>query len=374
MKHFTLLLMTFVLFSKINAKEHLSSSLEKSNINLVNDAELQSKAKKNESTKPYSYQNRSDSVFKYRPQISKFKVDLTGEFLYWKLSEEEVDFALTNARDDGSTEAIGKLATAKFDWQPAFRVGMSVNFPSDYFEIIAKYTYFSPSGKDSHTFEPTPILFTSDLLSTFVEHTDTRIRKAKSDIRFYLQEGDLLIGRRFQLSDNFLAKFEFGPCITYLEQKWKINFFPRIIENKEPVLNPVRENWRFFGGGLKIGSNFDFFLGKGFSMLAQASTSLNYGQYKNRFTNKKGEITKSDAKLTDHHIVNNLQLAFGPSWGKQFSNWGIIINASYELGIWYNLHKVMRSLEDTFGNGRPSMHASGPLSIQGFTGSATVNF
>ena len=46
MKHYTLLLMTFVLFSKINAKEQLSSSLEKSNINLVNDAELQSKAKK----------------------------------------------------------------------------------------------------------------------------------------------------------------------------------------------------------------------------------------------------------------------------------------------------------------------------------------
>lgn len=314
--------------------------------------------------------HEQERIFHYRIPMQQHDWNAWVEFLCWKTNESELDFVYTDSVNQGATEGVGSLASARFDWQPGVRIGASFNFSPDYFDLIFQYLDYRPSGSKSETRHG---LSDNILIGTFVEHTGNSIGKAKSHIDLCWQQGDILLAKRFHPSKQTLATFFCGTTIGYLDQTWKINNYPFQVP-PGGTFNPIRENWRFIGAGGKAGIDFDFYFGTGFSLNLKAFGSLVYGHYKNHFSNKLNTEIRANTKLNDHRIANNWQFFIGPEWGYMFKHWGLQLAAGYELNIWYNLHEVLRSLEDTGGNARPSTHSNSPISIQGFTGSVKANF
>lgn len=321
---------------------------------------------------------KESDVKRWRVSPSQPSYSISGEYLYWKTNVGDTDFVVANVNPsfaiEGAKEQIGNVKKAKFDWQSGFRLGAQIVLPFDLTGIGATYTCFSPDGTNKYHLDG------GHLISTNVEHTGlSDINIAKSEINLSMQLADLFLSKKFIPSSHTFLTFYSGPAFAYLNQVWDFSFTPLSFETG--TFNPLSQSWRFIGGGIRTGLDFEWFFGAGFSVLTQGSVGLIYGIYKNQFRNNLVQVEQdqnqphANAKYKDNRLVDHIQLAFGPKWGMFFNNnLGLNLQLLYELNMWFNLHEYHRSQENTGGNGRQSYYSNAPISMQGITVKAEFNF
>ncbi|MBS0606843.1 MAG: hypothetical protein JSR57_07835 [Verrucomicrobia bacterium] len=314
-----------------------------------------------------------NKVFEYRPSLTKHDVYARGDFLYWKASEPETEYVITHFPPqipNISVGAVGNLKPTVFDWQPGFRVAAGAVLTPDFWDLEAQYTQIDPDGS-AHA----KASGNNAIRGVWNQETFNTPTSASSRISLSYKTADLILGKRWRISSRLLARFYTGLTGAWIHQHFNIRY------NGTPPQGSsveIQMKWGFQGGGLQVGWDYDWFIGKGISLFGWIKGGLLYGHYRNRtFTEKfpPNPQVIENVRLSENRIATMLQLALGPSWGKMFSRWGINFFAGYELTMWFNLHEQLHG--DTSGVSyapRPSVHPNAPLSLQGFTGRFEISF
>lgn len=314
--------------------------------------------------------------------------DVGAEFLYWTVEEGTLAYVTSGAAATIPNGAgpFGTFHHATNQWNPGFRIYLGYTFDvdcgdccnpcCDQWEIMGRYTRFTTSGSDSIDL-PTD----GTLLIGTLPQAVAFITRASTHIKFHYQLGELLLARHFALSNCLSACLQTGLVGGCISQDWAVTYL-----GVPAGGNPVSEDdldlhWKFSGGGLKIGGNFDWKIGCGLGLFAEINASVLFGQYKNQITENAflptGALfaTRIDGFNQENRIVESLQIALGPTWASCLCGWNFNIYALYELNTWGNLHEYYLSVPSTFPQeGRDLRYDHGFLAVHGLTLGIDVTF
>ncbi len=347
-------------------------------------------------------------VFCYRPDIKKAAGYIGIEFLWWKAYEGALDYAIKgqtgpNPGNDQVIWSIGKLKSAHLAWDPGYRVFLGYRFHPDFWEVETVYTYYHSSNGDKvrHPKCCPPDTVTIDsvttnpekaTIGTFLQYTNTPITLAKSSISLNYNMGDLLLARRVPVTDTLIIRGIFGASGLWLDQHWKYLYLPGdlIVDgvNEGPgAIVSGKENWKFSAGGMRLGIDLDWFIGKGFSLLTEGSAALFFGSYsKLSFSKTNNHVPQNQVSLSPQVLENlkihddrfsvHTRLSFMPAWGMRFDRFSFLLYAGYELNIFTNVQETYRSLSASTRSidARTTGFTYGLLGMQGLTAGLKFDF
>ena len=351
-------------------------------------------------------------IYKWRPEIEK-RAGFAGlEFLWWTAQVGALDYIIRGqtpsvtlggiVNQNQLVGAVGTLKSPSYDWEYGLRASIGYRFPRDFWELEALYTYFHsssqetlgpPSGFDTLVTDTT----TNDnspskaLAGTFYDAPQTPIVRAKSSIHFNYNVGDLILARRLLKTDSIIMRKFISFTGAWLWQNWRFSCVGGP-SNKTPGISgnttTGKENWKFSGGGLRLGLATDWFLGKGLSIDSKVSMAGYLGHYHHHSETFFGNqdlptlgfnIAPQYAKnvlYNDTRLAFHTQFALLPAWGMMFKNWGIKMYVGYELNLWLNLHEVYKvaAISPLSIDGRELTINRGLLGLHGLTSGVSVVF
>lgn len=292
-----------------------------------------------------------------------------AELLFWTVEESELDFVVNNvAGHPFPTGVVGTLESAEFRWRPGARVYLDYTTCWDYWNIRLQGTFFYTRGQNTVTPDEGMIL-----QSTFHQVSfDNNLFRATSDISLHYYIADLLLGHYFQLSPRISSYFFFGGMGAWIKQNWDLSYFTNIAG----TYFTIDIDWRYKGGGLKVGGMMDWELPCNFSFYTQASLATLLGYYENinfeqGFQNNILEQIPVNSVNTQTRFAHTFQIMLGPSWTIRCRCFDLCLYALYEMNFWIGLQEVDRSfISDLTSDGRDSRHVEGILGLHG----ATIGF
>lgn len=318
-------------------------------------------------------------TFRYRPPLNQCGGYLTGEFLYWKTLSTPTYYVVTKQpyNTDFNTFMIGDVRSTTFDHDPGFRFSLGYRFAPNHWEVGARYTFLNNKGHDEiHgpiVVEPEIIVATYQM--PFVT-ANSSLAKASADIELIYQTFDLSFIKRFLFSDSLLLNLFAGFSGAWIDQDWTIEY------GSGSLFEYVESDWRFFGGGLKMGLNSDWNFCQGWSLFSEISVATLVGSYKNSLDITQFYFTSStnstqvdtSSLLDDTRAAYYFHFLLGPSWGKVYPCWGVKLFVGYELDSWFNLHEITATDDQTNAGQRLNLFSQGTLCLQGLTANLTFNF
>lgn len=297
-----------------------------------------------------------------------------AEFLYWSIKEGALDFA--NRMDETPTTpttfAMGKYHAAEYDWRPGFRVALSWYNEPKYWEVTGQYTWFHDKGSD-HVHKPDdPNLFLNPTWNTINGGIGALpFLEATSNIHVHYNLGDLYIARVFDPNPHLRMRVYGGATISYIKQHWNIRY-----SDFDNNFDFIKTKWRFFGGGLRLGTTFDWFWCYQFYLTGRVSFAGLIGTYKNdaeQFV-QINQLVR-DTHYHDHRFAFHTQFLLGPSWQRPCECWSAEIFVGYEFNIWWNLQEVYRTgVASAPQLPKETNLATGLFGLQGLTVRATIGF
>lgn len=293
-----------------------------------------------------------------------------GEFLYWTVEEGTLDYAIRMNKSTSSFQSfgIGDYKTADYDWRPGYRIAVSYYRCPKYWEATAQYTWLYDRGSDSAT---KPEETDRYLNPTRTTQSFGVFETAKSLIDLHYHVGDLNAARVFDPNPHLRLRVLGGLTAAYIEQSWKMRYTDNLGESER-----VKEKWRFWGGGFRMGVAADWYLGCQFYLTGRTTFAALIGTYKNEEIQTQGasKLLLSDATYDDHRFSVHGQFLLGPSWQIPCDCWSFELFAGYEFNVWFNLQERIRTLLDTPMSSKETLYANGLLGLHGLTLRLTLGF
>ncbi len=286
-----------------------------------------------------------------------------GEFLYWTVEEPALDYAVkTKPSQAANTFAFGDFQINDFKYRPGFRVAVSYYRCPRYWEAWAQYTWLHDKGDDSTT---------APLNPTRVTATTPPFASAQSSIDLDYHVGDLYVARVFDPNPHLRLRLYGGATGTYIDQDFKNRY-----TNVQGDFDQVKEQWRFWGAGLRLGLAADWFWGCQFYLTGRTSFATLAGRYENKTFQTTGvqELQIANSKFKDTRLTFNAQFLVGPSWQIPCDCWSFELFAGYEFNIWLNLQKRMISEFGPPDATKEIATSSGLLGLHGLTVRLTLGF
>ncbi|MCB1117267.1 MAG: hypothetical protein KDK50_01655 [Chlamydiia bacterium] len=325
--------------------------------------------------------NRPDpSLWCWRPNICEPLSWARGELLYWTAEASDLDFALPNYSVPGATPTgqLGKLEEVKFGWAPGFRVEVGHRFKPDLWDIILRYTYEDICGDDSFNAPADP----GQVLMATQNNTSNQVATyASASVDLKYSVFDLMMGRTFLPTKQLFIHPSVGLTGAWIDRDFDIKYHGL---GDPSNLSHDHYDYSFSGGGMRVGVDFDWYLGKGWSISATTSVAALLGYYSNytkaNTTNTGTGNAATDVENShydDNRIATQIQMQLGPSWGIMWDDWGINIFAGYELNAWFNVEEVRSgdlSASTSSITQRRTVVNDSVLGFQGFVGKIQVNF
>ncbi|MEX0961374.1 MAG: Lpg1974 family pore-forming outer membrane protein [Simkaniaceae bacterium] len=319
------------------------------------------------------------NIFCYRPPLNEPAFFVSGEFLYWKAVENNLDYVIKGQPVPPAgteTSAIGTEYSAKFGGDPGMRFELGYRFCPQFWDVSAQYLYYKGNG---HANVHHPAFSTSQMIvGTFAQNTNAEMEKASSSIKLTCHLLDFILAKRFELTENLLFKFNTGVTALWMDQDWRVNYDPFFINNQAQS-NLIQNNWNFSGAGIRFGFEQEWYFGSGFGFLTEFSTAGIVGDYETKRLYKATPLngasqTLSDASFHDTRFVPNIQFLLGPNWGRNTCYGHINLFAGYEIQAFFNLAELNRSSFNTNSGSRVSHLSQGVIALQGLTVKLLLNF
>lgn len=292
-----------------------------------------------------------------------------GEFLYWGVAEGDLEYANVSTKSNNldSDSLLGDYKTADFDFGPGFRVAASYYNCPKYWEISLQYTWMHNSGKDSVS-DPEG---TGILNPTRQTNIGRPFVNASSKIEHDYQLGDLYVARVFDPNAHLRMRVYAGVTLGYLKQEWDVSY-----TNSIDIRTVDQTDWRFFGGGFRLGVTADWFWGCQFYLTGRASFATLYGGYKNErnYVISNDDQVIACTKYDDPRFAYHTQIMMGPSWQVPCDCWSFELFAGYEMNLWFNLKESIFALPGSTGDGRYILHSQSVLGMHGLTLRLTLGF
>jgi hypothetical protein len=323
------------------------------------------------------------------PQIQNgmdWSVFLTADALYWRASEDNLEYAIEANRALSETaptqrlrgEAEIKDLEFNFDW--GFRAGLGFVLPHDGWDLYFNYTYFfaDSHAKTDKAHDTANALYphwTDPLTQSFGENVNT----INADWGLHLNLIDGTIGRKFATSKWLALRPFAGVRGLWIHEKYKLehsggNFAPNdITAYGEDTVDMKNKSW---GVGAVAGLDTQWNFAKEWSFYANFGLSVLYGHFKVEQEEriKKGDTLVYDLERDSFHKGRTIaDVAFGLRWDRMFSDgrFHFGLQLGWEEHVFFNQNQFIRFSDDfvpgVFGSG-------GDLTLQGATLSACFGF
>ena len=313
----------------------------------------------------------------YRRDEQVFSVH--GDFLYWSIQEGALDYALQmehGAWGPSQCYAQGDFKNATFNLDPGFRVAMSFFRAPKYWEIWWQYTRLTARGTNSSS---KPGTSNEYLTGTWPQIFSDAMTQAKSHIHMNYNTADVWFDRVFLPNPHLKLRFLGGASVAWIDQFWKIEYFDAASDE-----TAITNRWKFVGGGLKIGTLFDWYWFTNIYMTGGTTFAALLGSYSNEslqtanFAPVEGAYNPSiplrNAHFKDVRPAFTGQFYLGPSYQRNFSNNRIEIFVGYELIAWMNLQENFHSTSGSPAATKETWLNTGMIALQGLTSRVTVDF
>jgi hypothetical protein len=300
-------------------------------------------------------------------------------FLFWRVQEGALDYALKMKESGwGPSEcfAQGKFEKATFDGDPGFRAAVRFFRAPHYWEFWAQYTRLTAEGSNKAT-KPSPA---GDFLTgTWPQIFSSPMAWATSHIHMNYNVADLLISRVFYPNPHLRIRVTGAGTVAWINQFWKV-----LYSDWMGFQTKIGNRWSFIGGGLKMGTTFDWYWFSNIYMTGGATLGSLVGSYKNsalQTTNFQPSpafntaIPLRNTHFSDVRPTFFVQLYLGPSYQKNLGcDQRCEFFVGYELNTWLNLQEIYRSSSGAPSEAKETKINTGALCLQGLTARATYDF
>ncbi|MCY3975231.1 MAG: Lpg1974 family pore-forming outer membrane protein [Simkaniaceae bacterium] len=236
---------------------------------------------------------------------------LNGEWLLWTIQEGMLDYAV-RPPDPSGPLGRARIARTGFDWDPGYRLSFGYYRAQSFWEMLGSYTFLRVRG-DSATVD------------------------SSSSVRFGYHHTDLLGSCIFYPSVETRLKLSLsgGPEFAFMNQQ-------HYVGGGLPSEDRKR-SWRYWGGGFRAGTGFEWYWGHGLYVSGLFSTGLVIGHYRNISRQQSPTLS---VEYDDYRVAHSLRFLVGPSFRKNAGMIAFALSAGYEMTLWGNLQEV-RPFEDS---------------------------
>jgi hypothetical protein len=281
-----------------------------------------------------------------------------GEYLLMRPRRRDLDFAITDPNTAGT--AVGAIKSLEWDVSSGFRVGGGWAMEPEGLSVGVFYTYLH-AHDDQGLVAPTGgVLYSTLSHPGFIDAVNTAF--GNTSLNYHVV--DLEVGSNIQVGKCVHLWVGTGGKFASIDQSLDA-FYDGLTASSAQVSSPID----FDGGGVRVGVDGSWTVGRGFSLFSRAFGSLMIGDFRTNLleTNGAGAFVITD--VTEHYwkVVPVLELAVGAGWE---NNW-LRVRAGYELTNWFGLVDSPDIVHD-FSN--KLSHRTSDLSLDGLMVSLQVMY
>lgn len=299
---------------------------------------------------------------------------LDASFIYWQPREKGLDLggAFSDQFDDVTQSKIKRIHE-DFDFHPGFQAGFGLSFNRDDWTLYLEYTRLNAKdlrNKNLENFNLNPVEALES--SWFASNVDLPYKNLKAIWTLNYNMFDLEIGRPHYLGKRIIFKPFIGLRSGWINQKISNS---GLFNSHDKFFDILRENksktWLI---GPRGGVNSDWLIGCNFKILANASLSLTYQNFKTSYNEPTPTPFSNIHKIFSgqneiSHITSNAELDLGFGWGKYFYKYKFYIDINICGNfIYFYYQNIMKNLNDDIINN------IGNLTMHGISASAKLDF
>lgn len=195
---------------------------------------------------------------------------VTAEFIYWTAREDQLDFAIFEPIQDGTTLAgRGKVASPDWNFEPGFKVGVGLLYEHDGWDLYVNYTWLrvrntreSLRVEDPQTQRITPI---GDSASFAGLNQPILFASANWELDFNALDAEL--GRNFFISRCLKLRPHFGLKGTWQDQ----NFL--VVGRDETLESEDVNKLHYWGIGIRAGLDTTWHFNQCFSLVGEVAVT-----------------------------------------------------------------------------------------------------
>ncbi|MCI5051524.1 MAG: Lpg1974 family pore-forming outer membrane protein [Simkaniaceae bacterium] len=299
-------------------------------------------------------------------------VFVSGDFLYWSVTEDGLDFATSGYAATPTTQLLkGQTHGPGFNWHPGFRAALGFVFAHDEWDLLFQYTWMHATEQVMVSQQEFPSNFMM-IANWIFDPTETvkRVTRATGGWSDVINVGDVTFGRNFYLSYAMSIHPHVG-----LKAGWQMQQNKVFYQETSPTTGDITETrlWfkeRFFGIGLLGGLDMAFHLSQMWSIFGDFAASalasrFNVEQKASQFLIINGVQNGADViPLYYEGKYWDLTPVLEWSGGLRCDFWlnrdayHMMIQAGWEQQVWLNMNRF----NNEFNGG-----SSGDLNMQGVT-------
>jgi Legionella pneumophila major outer membrane protein precursor len=303
---------------------------------------------------------------------------LTADFIWWRATQEGLDYAFNGIGDDTVPNNAGKgsMHHPHFSYDPGFKVGFGLKFRHDGWDFFSQYTWLHVNDSKTSVHEKSNSLVYSNLflpassnLRSFTAH------EAEATWNLHLNALDFELGRNFWISKWLTLRPFAGMKFNWTEQKFNVGF-EDVTNNSIPAENGSniymkmdQDQWAV---GLRAGLDTTWYMAKKWAIYGDFALNGMLNDFdvtrKDRIHRTGGvSFTQANVDRTAHYVTAILEWALGLRFETAFHNddYMFMMQAGWEEQIWFGQNQFV-----FFANN----NSGGDLSFQGLTVKAGFYF
>ena len=311
-----------------------------------------------------------------RPMIDGADLFATADALYWKATEDGLEYGLRNHISQTQYERFdGTAKTIESDWNAGMRLGLGYNIPYDQWDLNLTWTHFHNTTDSSLDAPPNGYLL-GIYTSASVRPVDASLNY---DAKWKLQYDtlDLELGRSFFTSKALSLRPFVSARGARIDQDMDLLYSgvdPDLILGHAPFATYLQN--KFHAWGARAGMNFNWRFGSHWGLFGKVSGSILYSRFHVSALQKKEVSLTYNEPIYDiengfHRVRTNLEGGAGLQWDAYANRHRahLVFTLGYELVQWFDLNHFRN-----FNNIPNYTESSGDLGLQGVTFSGRVDF
>jgi hypothetical protein len=308
---------------------------------------------------------------------------LTGDFIYWKAQEDNLEFGLTglmqsvdnipNATVVPGLSDSGETYSPVFEWSPGFKIGVGYVPARQGWEIYLNWCRFTThahgkKGLPNSFFLPQLLYGQWNIGASGFDVDQAIFAKWKMDYNVL----DLQIGKELSIGRYFSLKPLAGLRGAWIDQDYHLTLDGITINNSKDNQSFKWIDSDFRSLGFRTGLDSAWRFNSHFSFFSKASISLLYGDFHNKYKCIRtipaaGAFDQTIADIHNHYqsMKTEIEFALGFSYQTLFNQnkMGFACDIAWEYQNWMNLNQLYRPL---MGDGSSAYNAGPPPSVYNY--------
>lgn len=287
------------------------------------------------------------------------------DFLYWQAKEDGLEYAQKDTFDSRGNPFLvnSKIQDLDFHWKPGVKLAFGYIFPRDQWDLSLSWTYLHSKAHNS-TSTSDPALEATNLRPSWLPVLLGSISDhASAHWRMNYNVLDLGIGRHFFIGKRLSFRPHADLKAIWIYQNYDVNYHGGFQFIDVGVFSTLFKNTKmsakndFAAVGIALGADTEWHLSQGWSLLANVSGTLAYGQFKvkERFdggflTPSGGEIIINDEVAKVKNTFWRLRPSFETELGLQWQTfyhrekYRVALAATYNFVYWASQNELMNSI------------------------------